>query len=115
MAYSKTKTKPGVKSQDKIMISGIAEKNPEQLIGIKTSRVYSQIARVGRAPNQQKKRNMLISALENARIVITVDGHTIKKDPKYVPMSADMIEYCFGKQIEKMPRASYEYKPNLDS
>ena len=51
MASFKTRTKLGVKPQDKLMITGIAEKNPEQLIGIKTSRVYSQIARVGRTPN----------------------------------------------------------------
>ena len=115
MAYFRTKTRDGVKSQDKIMISGIAEKNPEQLIGIKTSRVYSQIARVGRAPNQQKKQYMLISALEDARVKIEVDGHTIKKDPKYVPMSAATIEFCFGNRIDKMPKAFYEYKPNSDS
>lgn len=107
MASFKTRTKLGVKPQDKLMITGIAEKNPEQLIGIKTSRVYSQIARVGRTPNQLKKRYLLISALENARIEIEVGGQTVKKDPKYVPMSAAMIEFCFGKQIKKMPKESF--------
>lgn len=100
-----SKSRSRVRSNDSI-IRVIAENNPKQLIGIKTSRVYSQIARMGRNPNKLTERALLISALEDASIKVRVNGRIIKKDPPYVPMKVDDIKLCFGKQFDRLPEAS---------
>lgn len=107
MVSLKTRVKSNSKKRCTIKIKLIAEQHPEQLIGIKTSRVYSQIAHMSRATNKQAEKALLISALEDARIKVNIDGQKIRKDPPYVPMRADQIKLCFGLRAEKLPYDSF--------
>ena len=101
--------KVGLKTthKNRLVIKKAIENNPEQLIGIKSNRVYSQIARTGRSPQKSKERAILISALEQASEVKGVDGKRIRVNPVYVPMKAKEIQLCFGKRVEQMPNSSF--------
>ena len=95
----------GIKSKSRIHAGntvrpGAILENPDKLIGVKTTRIYSQIARVGRNPNKQTEKAILVAALERSRVEIVVDGKTVKKDPAFVVMKAHMVGRCFGKQIK---------------
>ena len=93
-----------------ITLEGIKEaieNNPEQLIGIKSNRVYSQIARTGRNPQKSTEQAILISALEHASEVKRINGETVRINPVYVPMKAKEIQLCFGRRIEQMPDSSF--------
>lgn len=81
--------------------------NSNELIGVKTSRVYSQIARMGRNPGKQTERAILIDALERAILITTINGRDIKKDPPYITLTAQDVERCFGRQLEKLPGSSF--------
>ena len=101
--------KVGLKTthKNRLVIKKTIENNPEQLIGIKSNRVYSQIARTGRSPQKSTERAILISALEQASEVKGVDGKSIRVNPVYVPMKAKEIQLCFGKRVEQMPNSSF--------
>ena len=107
MVSLKTKVKSSSKKRGEIKIVQIAEQNPDQIIGIKTCRVYSQIARMSRVSNKHTEKVLLISALEDARIKVNVGGQTIRKDPPYVPMRAEHIKLCFGSRVDKLPYDSF--------
>lgn len=77
------------------------------MIGVKTNRVYSQIARTGRNPHKNTEHAILISALEHASEVKRINGETVKIYPVYVPMKAKEIQLCFGRRIEQMPDSSF--------
>lgn len=85
----------------------ITEQHPEQIVGIKTSRVYSQIARMSRASNKQAEKAILIAALESARVNVNMGGQTVKLDPQYVPMRVDQVKACFGLRAQKLPYNSF--------
>lgn len=93
--------------KNKGVIKKTIENNPEQLIGIKSNRVYSQIARTGRNPHKRVERAILISALEQASEVKGVNGKKVRVNPLYVPMKAKEIQLCFGKRVEQMPESSF--------
>ncbi len=97
------------KKGEVIEIKAIAENNPEQLVGIKTIRVYSQIARMSRINNKPKEKAMLISALEDARVRINMGGKETKKDPRYIPMKASEVKLCFGSRVDKLHGDSFVY------
>lgn len=90
-----------------ITIKTISDFDPNHLIGIKTSRVYSQIARISRHPNKQNEKALLITALESACIKSIVNGKIVKRDPPYVPMTADQIRLCFGRHVDRLPASSF--------
>ena len=106
MVSTKSRTRVRTSSKNSSIIRTITDSKPEQVIGIKTSRVFSQIARMGRNPKKRKERALLISSLENASVTVHENGQIIKKYPLYVPMKAYDVMLCFGKQLERMPEAS---------
>ena len=77
--------------------------NPEQIIGVKTNRVYSQIARVSRCPKRINERAILIKALESAIKEVNAVNKSIKTQPKYVSMRATDVQLCFREQLERLP------------
>lgn len=85
----------------------VISQKPDQLIGVKTSRVYSQIARVSRDSRMQLEKVILVDALEQSRIQVIVNGKTVKKDPPFIKMTAQNVKKCFGKQVEKLPKESF--------
>lgn len=80
------------------------ETQSHDVVGVRTNLVYSQIARTGRVHNKTTERDLLIKALDNSSIKITIEGRTIKKDPLYVFMPAKDLKLCFGKRADKLPR-----------
>lgn len=106
MVSSRVKSKSAACPSNKITIKVIAQ-NPDSLIGVKTSRVYSQIARMSRDPRKQTERAFLITVLEESSVTTIVNGKTVKKDPPFVAMKAADVNKCFGKQVEKLPSASF--------
>ena len=107
MVSHQVKLKTPKRALNNITIKSISEFDPNHLIGIKTSRVYSQIARISRHPNKQTEKALLISALDRACIKSNVNGKIIKKDPPYGPMTADQIKLCFGGQVDRLPASSF--------
>ncbi len=119
------KSRIGIKSMDSIKVrssSGrvlhkeidgkelirIANKDPESLIGVKSSRVYAQIAKTGRNPDQFSSREKLITALNTAITVKEMHGTVkVRKVPAYIPMAAKDVKICFGKEISRMPKSSF--------
>lgn len=89
------------------MVRVVLEGDPNQVIGIRSSRVYSQIARTRRNPQKSEEQAILISALTNASSVKESDGKISRIDPVYVPMKAKEIRLCFGKRIKEMPDSSF--------
>ena len=83
MVSSRVKSKSAACPSNKITIKVIAQ-NPDSLIGVKTSRVYSQIARMSRDPRKQTERAFLITVLEESSVTTIVNGKTVKKDPPFV-------------------------------
>lgn len=106
MVSSKVKSKAVIRPENRITIKVITQ-DPDKLIGVKTTRVYSQIARMGRDPRKQTERALLISVLEKSSINLKVDGRIIKKDPPFVTMKAADVKRCFGRQVEKLADTSF--------
>ena len=106
MVSSRVKSKSAARSSNKVTIKIITQE-PDSLIGVKTSRVYSQIARMSRDPRKQTERAFLITVLEESSVTTTVNGKTVKKDPPFVAMKAADVNKCFGRQVEKLPDASF--------
>ena len=106
MVSSKVKSKAVIRPENRITIKVITQ-DPDKLIGVKTTRVYSQIARMGRDPRKQTERALLISILEKSSINLKVDGRIIKKDPPFVTMKAADVKRCFGRQVEKLTDTSF--------
>ena len=106
MVLSRTGLKSVVRVGNTVTIKVLAQ-NPDELIGVKTTRVYSQIARMGRAPYKQTERSILIGALEDARVRLTVNGREVKRDPPFVVMKAHDVTKCFGRQLENLPETSF--------
>lgn len=77
--------------------------NPEQQIGIKTNRVYSQIARVSRCPQKNVERTLLIAALETAIKKENKAKKMIEVQPQYVSMKAMDIQTCFHDRLDRLP------------
>lgn len=90
-----------------IMIVEIIEKSPDKIIGIKTSIVYSQIARMGREQNKFAERKNLIAALEHAFANKSERRKIITREPEFVPMKASLIEQCFGSHLKRLPEDSW--------
>ena len=80
------------------------ENQPHDVVGVRTNLVYSQIARTGRVRNKTAERDLLIKALDNSSIKITIEGRTIKKDPLYVFMPAKDLKLGLGRGADKLPR-----------
>ena len=97
---------PSMKRNKTVMVHDvskiISESRPEKVYYIRTKRVYSQIARTSRNPKKKTECQTLIAALENASIVVIENGRQVKKDPPFVPMKAESVVKCFGKQIERL-------------
>ncbi len=108
MILSRTGLKFAVREGNTVTIKVLAQ-NPDELIGVKTIRIYSQIARMGRDPYKQTERGILIGALEDARVSLTVNGKTVKHDPPFVVMKANDVTKCFGRQLDKLPETSFFY------
>lgn len=106
MVSSKVKSKAVIHPENRITMKVITQ-NPDKLIGVKTIRVYSQIARIGRDPRKQTERALLISVLEKSSVDLKVDGKIIKKDPPFVTMKAADVKRCFGRQVEKLTDTSF--------
>ena len=102
-------SKAGLKVSQKNtgIVRAVLEGDPNQVIGIRSSRVYSQIARTGRNPQKSVEQAILITALNNAILVKAGDGKTSKIDPVYVPMKAKEIRLCFGNRTNEMPDSSF--------
>lgn len=96
-----------VKYEKNFKVSILAEKWPDQIIGVKTNRIYSQIARVGRNPKKKDEIKILISALDNACEYIEVGNRTVRKEPLFIPMKAKDVVFCFGNQVDKWPNTSF--------
>lgn len=90
----------------KINVYQVAKKNPDQLIDVRTSSVYSQIARVGRQPAKTKERAILVGALNSARKLQKVNGTVVITEPKYIPMKAKDVVICFGDKVERLRKNS---------
>ena len=82
--------------------------NPEHIVGVKSSRIYTQIAKSGRTPELRSSRIALTSALADAREIRTSNGQiTVGKEPPYVPMKMKDVKTCFGNDISRMPKTSF--------
>lgn len=86
----------------KINICQMAKKNPDQLVDVRTSSVYSQIARVGRYPAKARERAILVGALTSARKTQKFNGSVVIIEPKYIPMKAKDVVICFGDKVERL-------------
>lgn len=106
MVSSSTKYKSDI-SHGEIADIQVISQNPEQLIGVRTSRVYSQIARISRDSRMQSEKAILVTVLEQSRIEITMNGKIVKKDPAFIKMTAHDVKKCFGKQVKKLPKESF--------
>lgn len=73
-----------------------------QIVTIKTSRVYSQIARMGRQPNKSTEKKVLINALERASTKKEINGRIVSMEPPYVEMKSDEIKLCFERQLDRI-------------
>ena len=106
MSLSLIKEVPHQDSKFKIsyFLENSMENQPHDVVGVRANLVYSQIARTGRVRNKTAERDLLIKALDNSSIKITIEGRTIKKDPLYVFMPAKDLKLCFGKRADKLPR-----------
>lgn len=100
MISSKTKSNIATHNGSRADNQAILQ-DPETLVGVKTTRVYSQIARMSRCPHKQAERALLIAALEGSSIKSTINGKTIKKDPPFVTMKALDVKRCFGHRAGK--------------
>lgn len=118
MASIRTKRKARVKNVRKTSYGRLAARvingdevlllDPETEVGVKSSRIYAQIAKTGRKPELLSTRIALISALNSASITHGSTGHaTTKMAPEYVRMTVSDIKACFGDEISKMPTASF--------
>lgn len=93
----------------KVSICQVAEKNPKQRVDVRTSSVYSQIARTGRNPSKTKERKILVSALKRARKSRIINGEVVITEPKYIPMKAEDVVSCFGEKKEIVSYAKGDY------
>lgn len=85
-------------------IKDMIQEKPNDIFGVKTIRVYSQIVKVGRNPNKISAKKALIKAL-NASENIPKKA----RDPmsaKYIAMTGKDISLCFGDQITSLPEES---------
>lgn len=73
-----------------------------KIVTIKTSRVYSQIARMGRQPNKIIEKMVLINALERASTKMEISGRLVSMDPPYVEMESTDIKRCFGRRVDRI-------------
>jgi len=82
--------------------------NPEAMIGVKSSRIYAQIAKTGRHPEQASSKMKLIKVLGDSRKVTKSNGHvTLIREPTYIPMRAKDVQICFGEEIRRMPSGTF--------
>lgn len=99
------------------LIKTVSNKNPQikssysvesgagdGIIGVRTNLVYSQMARISRVSNKTAELDLLIKALDDSSIKVTIKGRTIKRDPLYVFMPSKDLKLCFGKRVDKLPR-----------
>lgn len=106
MVSFKSRSTPIVQKEKRNVVEDFL-KNPDEMVYVKTNRIYAQIARVSRDPLKQDERACLINVLEEARTVSMGKGKGLAKDPPYVVMSAGDIVKCFGHQIEVLPRKAF--------
>ena len=108
----KSKLKAVACQENKITMK-VINQNPDELIGVKTTRVYSQIARMSRDPQKQTERVFLITVLEESSVKSIVRGRVVKKDPPFITMKAADIKRCFGRQLERLPDSSFFNMSNV--
>lgn len=106
MVSFKSKSTPVVQKEKQNIVKNFL-KNPDEMVYVKTNRIYSQIARVSRDPLKQDERACLINVLEEARTVNMGKGKGLAKDPPFVVMSAGDVVKCFGHQIKVLPRKTF--------
>ena len=90
------------KKYGKINIYQLAMENPEQWLDVRTSSVYSQIARTGRHHSKTKARAILVDALNNASKSSVINGKTVVIEPPYIPMKAKDVLICFGNKVDRL-------------
>lgn len=93
----------------KVNVRQLAKRNPEQIVVVRTSSIYSQIARIGRLSTKRKEQTILADALTSASRTKTVNGNIIKEEPAYVPMKVKDVMMCFGNKIDKLQDNSQVY------
>ena len=86
----------------RVNIRQLAAENPDRLVGVRTSSVYSQIARTGRCPSKNDERTILVESLNNARKVKINYGKKVTVEPTYVPMKAKDVLKCFGRKTDRL-------------
>ena len=85
----------------------VVSQKPDQLIGVRTSRIYSQIARISCNSHMQSEKAILVDTLEQSKIQVFINGRSVRKDPPFIKMTAQNIKRCFGKQVDKLPRKTF--------
>ena len=82
--------------------------DPEKIIGVKSNRIYAQIAKTGRDPGLYKNRQQLIKIIKAAKKSRGLNK-TIKflPEPAYILMTVKDVTSCFGKDLRKMPETSF--------
>lgn len=90
----------------KVNVGQVAQNNPDQIVDVRTSSVYSQIARTGRCPSKTKETAILVDALNSVRKSKTVNGVVVTIEPDYVPMKAKDVLVCFGNRVDRLRKNS---------
>ena len=92
---SKWEIKISVRVDDNMLRMAKGLLDESQTVTIKTSRVYNQIARMGRQPNKSTEKKVLINALERASTKKEINGRIVSMEPPYVEMKSYEIKLCF--------------------
>lgn len=74
---------------------------PEMPIGVSVSQIYTQIAKY--TGNVNKKQELQILS----RCLSGFDTEEYMLEPKYVIMSVNEVDRCFGKQLKKLPKKTF--------
>lgn len=102
---SKLNRIPAGKVLDAKEVIKISIERPDTIVGVKRARIYAQIAKTGRNPELSSSKAKLIEELINSGKIRASYRRAGLRD--YIPMKVKDIATCFGKDIKKMPSATF--------
>ena len=106
MPSYKTMLKANLQTRNGSLITA-ATHTPDNLIGVKTTRVYSQIARMGRDPRKKAEHTFLINILEDASVQTSTNGKIKKIDPPFVVIKVREATKYFEQRTKDLQGSSF--------
>lgn len=74
--------------------------DPEKMVGVRTSQIYAQIAKMGLSSRRKSEVEILIATIDAASSSLDVE-------PTYIPMTIANVEKCFRNSLKLLAPTTF--------